>query len=669
MIDKLIRSFYYFLFFAAPLIMSKSTSELFEFNKIMFIYFTSSIIFFLWFLKSVNDRKITFKKTILDIPILIFLTSQFLSTVFSIDRYTSFFGYYGRFNGGLLSITTYIFLYYGFVNFFDLKKIETFLKVSLGSSLIVILWGLPGRFGYDLSCYLFVGQLNNNCWVNQFRPSERLFSTLGQPNWLGAYLLINFFIALYFLYKYLNKNNIKKQLFYFIYLIINFLVILFTRSRSSYLALVIGLFIFLLLFIKEKNFKQILLKKEIKYIYYLFISFIVFAFIFKTGIAKIDNIISFNKNVKTATIDKNNSDKNNISSGVTESFDIRKIVWKGAINLGLKYPLFGPGVETFAISYYFVRPIEHNLTSEWDYLYNKAHNEYLNYFGTTGFIGLLSYLFMIALVLYFGIRSIKCNEEKENKNLQIAIISSYSTILITNFFGFSTTTINLFFYIIPALFISNLVKENFEFVFNRKEYRLFKFSGWLVSIYFVFYLLFFYMAYLNYAKSIAYSNNEDYQNATIYLNNALKFHKSPVYLNSYSSNIIKLAQLAYLQKDEKMSNKLINMSLNSINEAIEHSSKNPIYWKNKSTIYYSIYQIKPDVKYLKNAISDLKKAQKLSPTDPKIPYNLAIYYLAMYDKENNIKYKNLSLKAIEDSIKLKNNFEDAIQLKQKLYNL
>jgi putative inorganic carbon (hco3(-)) transporter len=76
---------------------------------------------------------------------------------------------------------------------------------------------------------------------------------------------------------------------------------------------------------------------------------------------------------------------------------------KGAWELTKKYPLFGSGVETFAYSYYNVRPVEHNLVTEWDFLYNKAHNEFLNYAATTGFVGsrcLFIFSRFISLVVY-----------------------------------------------------------------------------------------------------------------------------------------------------------------------------------------------------------------------------------------------------------------------------
>ena len=227
MINKLTEFLFYLLFLLTPLLMYKNTTELFEFNKMIFIYLISILIFVFWILKIKKENKITLKKTFLDIPIGFFLLTQIASTVFSIDRYTSLFGYYGRFNGGLLSIIVYIFLFYAFINLFDFNKISRLLKTSLLSAFIVILWGLPGKFGYDLSCFVFLKELNNNCWVDQFKPSERLFSTLGQPNWLGAYLSINFFIALYFLLKEKTKKIFSKKFLICIgFLLLCFVIIL-----------------------------------------------------------------------------------------------------------------------------------------------------------------------------------------------------------------------------------------------------------------------------------------------------------------------------------------------------------------------------------------------------------------------------------------------------------
>jgi hypothetical protein len=224
----------------------------------LFIYLVTLFILFLWLTKMILLKKIILKKSFCDIPILLFFLSQLLSTFLSIDFHTSIFGYYGRFNGGLLSILSYLILYYVLIsNYEDFGKnyLENLLRVIIVGSLIVIFWGLPAKFGYDLSCFLFSGQLNNSCWTAQFKPAERLFSTLGQPNWLGAYLAITFFIGFYFFFK---IKNIKYLLLSTLYLILNFLTLLFTRSGIFDCRVGDGLLIFILylLFYDEKKLQK-----------------------------------------------------------------------------------------------------------------------------------------------------------------------------------------------------------------------------------------------------------------------------------------------------------------------------------------------------------------------------------------------------------------------------
>ncbi|OGK31023.1 hypothetical protein A3F29_03145 [Candidatus Roizmanbacteria bacterium RIFCSPHIGHO2_12_FULL_33_9] len=666
MIDKIIRFLFYSLFLLTPLLMYKNTSELFEFNKMIFIYLVAVFLFIAWTIKIAREKKFEFKRTLLDIPILIFLISQILSWVFSIDKYTSFFGFYGRFNGGLLSIITYVFLYYAFVNLFDFKKINKLLRASLLSAFLVILWGLPGKFGYDLSCWIFLGELNNNCWVDQFKPSERLFSTLGQPNWLGAFLAINFFIAIYFLLKgKALKFLTKKYILYGGFIILSFIVILFTRSRSSYLGVLLGSIVFLILYLKsfgKLEFKRTIFNKKYLLIVLLFVISI---FIFKTGIGKIDSFQSFERLKPSDNSVDNQQIKSNEDINITESFDIRKIVWKGAWQLGLKYPLFGSGVETFAYSYYFVRPQEHNLTSEWDFIYNKAHNEYLNYLATTGFVGITSYLFLIFFVLFIFYKSIVSVTDRNKKILYICLSASYISILTTNFFGFSTTTINFFFYLIPAFLGVNIVKKEKTLKLKKSGSEIYLgVIGGLIGLYFIIFLFRYYAADLYYAKAEKLSKIGDYQSAVQTLDQALKLHKSHVYLNSYALNLANLAVLVSYQNEKANLKEFVDFSLEKINEAISKSPKNVNYLKNKSKIEYLLYQLNTEnFTYINNAIESLKKAQEVSPTDPKIPYSLSIFYSILYDSDKDNKYKMLTLSTVERAIELKPDYRDGYFLK------
>jgi len=636
------------------------------------------------------NKKIILKKTALDIPIILFLISLILSTIFSIDKTTSLFGYYGRFNGGTISIVSYILLYYGFLS--NNLSYKSILKISLISSIIVILWGLPGKIGHDLTCPTFKSvflmlsdkfsltnlgtiwtkQFDNSCWsteTNVFNPASRMFSTLGQPNWLGAFLAINFFISLYFLIK--NKTNIKYLILNTIYLFLNFAVIIFTRSRSSLVAVIIGLFIFSGIYF----FKQIKLY-FLKYWKTILIGFFVL--------------------LLTSTIFYIKTSQKNEGT-VTDSLDIRKIVWQGAISLGLKYPLFGTGVETFAYSYYFTRPASHNLTSEWDYLYNKAHNEYLNYFATTGFIGLLAYLYLIFNFQFLIFKQflknkfsnieipiktkdykLKANELEEITTKRLLLLClgiAYLTILITNFFGFSTTSINLYFYLIPAFFLSINNSVNSEEIEN-KTINIFQIILIiLISLFFV-YILFsiikYWIADTYYAEGINYSkpNIANYPKAALSFQQALKLHKEHVYEDKLSNSLAYTSALLALQKNEEDALKYLSVSDYFNISSLKSSPQNVLYWKTRARNFYLYYKVTEDLNELVEGINALKKAESLSPTEPKIPYSAAVYYLTIADnqKDLNLKKDNF-IKAYEEinkSVKLKPNLEEAIILKKQI---
>ena len=688
MIDKIIQLLFSLLFFATPLIMTKTTSELFEFNKMLFIYSSTVLIVFFWLLKMINYKKIILKKTPLDIPIVIFFISQLISTVFSIDIHTSIFGYYGRFNGGLLSITCYIILYYALIsNFLDVEKI---LKSIIASSLVVILWAIPGHFGHDLTCLLFTGSFSNSCWDNTtlaFRPELRAFSTLGQPNWLGAYLAVAFFVGIYYLIKTIRTN--KNLILNTCYLILNFSMILMSRSRSAIGAVIVGLILFVgyYFFFIKSNFKKILV--------ILLVITIIPVFLFKTGESKIDKILNFELSILNYQKKQSSSpplftNHQPLVTNVTESFDIRKIVWEGAWKLALRYPLFGTGVETFAYSYNFVRPVAHNLTSEWDYVYNKAHNEYFNYLSTTGFIGLTSYILLIFSFLFYSFKILIIKNQISNKYqilkskkqnndtiLTVCLLISYLTILITNFFGFSTTTIQLFFFLIPAFIITppyNLypLTPN-KLSINQKLTIFILLSS---TIYLLYSVAIYYLADVNYSFGLKYSRINDQQKAVEYFEKAVKLRPEPVYIDKFSSSLSYLSVIANIQKQYELAKKIASLSDTYNRKLIQDYPKNVFYWKTRAKNMYYFYQITGQENEILQGVEALKKAMELSPTDPKIPYSLALYYSIIYDTTKNNpekkEWQKLSLQEIDKSIKLKSNYQEAFLLKKELlkkYNL
>src|SRR3990167_5741149 len=186
--DSIILYSFIALFFITPLLLTPFNYELFEFNKMLAVYAFSAVITGSWLIKMVANKKIIFSRTPLDIPLLLFLLILLLSTLFSIDRHVSIWGYYSRFNGGLTSIISYLLLYFAFVSNFPKEKILPLLKVTLISATIVAIYGFLEHVGISLSCVIIAGKFGVDCWVQDVQ--NRVFATLGQPNWLAAYLAI-----------------------------------------------------------------------------------------------------------------------------------------------------------------------------------------------------------------------------------------------------------------------------------------------------------------------------------------------------------------------------------------------------------------------------------------------------------------------------------------------
>ena len=429
---------FYTLFFVTPLLLWPFTSEVFEFNKMIFVYAMTVIIAASWAIKSFNEKRFEIAHTPLDFPILLFLTSQIISTIVSIDRHTSLWGYYSRFHGGLVSTLCYILLFYAFVTHFSgqTKAIKNVITTILATATVTAIYAVLEKMGID-----------KKIWVQDVQ--SRVFSTLGQPNWLSAYLITLLPISLFSLIR-TGKSSVR--LIHSVLSLLFLAAIIFTRSQSGIGATAIILLIFIVTVALQKKQPKILIGLAV---------LLMMVLIFK-GDAVRRTLGSLNKinpfySSSLAIIQEENITR----GGGSDSMSIRRVVWQGAIELGKRYPFFGTGVETFGYSYYWVRPAVHNLTSESDFLYNKAHNEYLNFLANSGFFGLMTYLFLIGSIfrLFFENWRLKLD------NYASPLLLGFVSILITNYFGFSVVNIALFFFLFPAIFLSSSEKTK---IYSRK---------------------------------------------------------------------------------------------------------------------------------------------------------------------------------------------------------
>lgn len=685
---------FYALFFITPLVIWKDTFELFEFNKMWFVFAISLIILFLWISKIIITKTFTIRRTPLDIPILLFLSSQVISTIFSLDSHVSWWGYYSRFNGGLLSITAYIFLYYAFGSNLTWARDEgekksknlisyKLLIASLFSGIIVALWGFPSHFGYDPTCFFFRGVPDVSCWTEAFQPKIRIFSTLGQPNWMAVYMSILLPLALAIGLRRPNnetphttKNYFKVfNILFFVTAALFYIDLLWTRSQSGFMGFWLGFIIFIsLCFIMFFKKKLQVTKKYILYgifgttALFLGITFFVGSPIEKLNTLTLDGLKSSiakdTKATRSLEAKKKAASTSVGELGGTDSGKIRLIVWQGAFEIFKRYPLFGSGVETFAYAYYKDRPQAHNLTSEWDYLYNKAHNEYLNYLATTGAFGLGSYLLIIVVFLLTVAKTVfsKQTHISNHPFLGMALLGSYIGILVSNFFGFSVVMTNMFFFIIPLLFYDLAAPQmirTYPLLKNSEKDPSQITSAKTISLITVGIIIFFIELFLlnswladrKYAYGYNLNKVGEYTQANQFLVDAIKLRPGEdVYKDEASVNFATLALLSARQNQPAQASQAAKLSKALSDEVIANHPNNVIYYKSRTRVLYSLSQI--DKKFLPEALEAIQSARILAPTDAKIGYNMAL----LLSQAGNQK------KAVEtliETTKLKPDYRDA----------
>jgi len=718
-----------------PFIFTSINDELFEFSKMIFIYFLAIVAIGAISIKTIIQKKWIFSRTAFDIPIGLFLLSQIISTLFSIHPYTSIWGYYSRFNGGLLSLFAYSALYYVTSHVITKKHLPALLFSLMVGLLGSSLYAFPEHFGVSPSCVLITGEFSANCWQQDVQL--RVFGTFGQPNWLAAYHItlmpLAFFIGLGVVAPRIRKSLSLGQftqpfadfllpITAVLAFLVSYPTLLFTKSRSGFIGFVIGMaiFIFALLAQETRLFfaarakkgstsQKKLFQEFVPVTMYgasmaLFIILVSFSVGIPYSIPKSALARLFAPNTLNSQTEHINSDTqtvpvqnpsttpqptvNRLEVGGTDSGVIRTIVWEGALNVWRRYPLFGSGVETFAYSYYLDRPLSHNTVSEWDFLYNKAHNEFLNFLATTGIFGFTTYvLLLVWFVLRAGISALNISALRlavQNglitKNtvepaLLLCLISGVISASISNFFGFSTVLIMVLLYVFLALADSSIRSKT-----PRKAETPSKKSAtqepllqlsWLqkgsiglvtlLTLIGVFSIANRWRADVAYTQGkIAFSSG-DAQAGLEGITKAIMLQPQEALF--YDELADAYARIAVASLDAGLATEgaqLAQASIDASTVALQLNPTHLTFYKTRTRIFTLLAQY--DASYLKDSIDTLNAAISRAPTDPKLVYYLA---QAEYALGNSAK----AIELLESVITMKPNYESARMYLAELYEM
>jgi O-antigen ligase len=366
--------------------------NLFALPKIVFLGIFVGLVLLALSLQFLIKKKITFRYNYFVYGLIaLWIFSLGLSIVFSIAPLTSFWGSYVRLDG-FYSQILYLLLFVMFLHFLVKEKDQTvFLKILLGVSVVTSLHAILQSFGFDV----FYGYD-----VESFM--SRSFSTFGNPNFLGQFLLVPIFMSVYF---FLKTKSSKNKIAVFLIFAIMLLALFLTKNRASVLGLSVG-FLFFFLF---NPWIRVKMKS-------IFISLLLFV----SGGA----VFLFASSLR--------------------SINARFFLWESAVEVWKGSPWIGFGLETFRFTHQTALNVE---------IADRAHNVFLDVAVRQGFFGVMIYLVVLIALFVLFLRN-----RKKKDLLLLCSFSALISIFVSEFFGFSTMPNYVVFFALIAIILNRLVK-------------------------------------------------------------------------------------------------------------------------------------------------------------------------------------------------------------------
>src|SRR5258708_2115320 len=368
-----------------PLFFLPLTTEFFDTPKLILISVAVLVLLVLWSLTWVIQGKVSITRTLLDLPLLLILVVVILSSIFSDTRYISILGNFPRIHGSAISWVSYILFYFVLVsNLRTTAQVKAVYYGLLLSSAVVALISLAAYFGFFLP-FAFTKVVN--------------FTTTGSSFSSAALLALLLPLPLISLVKASKFASLPLSLGLSVLFGITLALI---GDLASLVAAVLA--VGLVLYTHQGP----ALRKILPFLAIpVLISVLVFA----------ASMLPLSTNVLSQL-------RNNFPKEIQLPFTTS---WKVSASSFRDTPFLGTGPGSYLFNYTAYKPIDVNNTNLWNIRFDQAFNEYLQILGTLGGLGLLSLLFLTAMILGFGWRGLNYHQSENSHNLVVAL--SISAIL------------------------------------------------------------------------------------------------------------------------------------------------------------------------------------------------------------------------------------------------
>ena len=674
----------YALVFLTPLFWLPWSAEIFEFNKQYLIFVLIGLALLSWLAKMVFvQRKITFYRTSLDLWILIFAIVMILSAVFSVDKVSSWLGFYGRFSDSVAVLLAVLVGYFVVVNNVETVKnpSETEETEDAGTGLIhresklnketERKWGVSLKMIFGLilssaSLVIIAAYLSIfNLWakIPGLPPamSFRSFNpTGGSLEALSVFLVAMLGLAVGMFLQRIKVIGGNKFL-NFIYLsfcVLAVFLLALINFPAAWLVLGVTMFVLLALALWTRMFKE-----QVNLLALPIILILISAFYWFGLPAKISplNGLTFYRLQPPREV-------------ILDYPTTIKVAWESLRT----YPVLGSGPGTFANDFSKLKPVAFNASNFWNVRFDKAASQLAEMAGTTGVLGILSYLmllvvFTLIVFVFFSRKKMEAlglksgGAEAHYSKFGLPLALAWFTLFLSQFFYYQNTGLIFYFWLFMALLmvvwqsIQSKPVKRINFSFKKIPEIGLIFNVFVLVLVFVLFGLF-YLAGRFYLAEIKLSRPAETNEKVI------SVFEQAVNLNAYRENYRAGLAQAYLitawaeankPEAERNVNLIQALAAGSIQQAREATliSQNSVRaWENLGAIYRDSSGLVSGA--MPFAVEAFDRAKDLEPSNP--VFYREICRLRLLDEEANL---DETLEYCQRAVDLKPNYLDAnIQL-------
>jgi len=681
MLNKILKVLIYLTVFLTPVFFLPFSFEVLDFNKLYALFFLVWISFLLWLLKMIiKDKEVRIRFSLVDCAVLVFVGVNIISSIFSVDKMSSIFGYYGRFSMGLVETITLAAFYFLVANNLGKPKskiqntkpqiktkntdngieggiitVRGIIKSLIYSSGIVVLFAYFSLLGV----WIKLAQINSGVASVIGRIALRVSPVGLTAQAMAMFLVVMIILAMFVILgglkwggfsplESVDNKETKKQgkffrIFCGIFVALSFILLIITDFTPAWIILIFGLIVLIGVILKRR-----VLKNEVHRLI-IPIAIIILSVLFM--------VLNFRALAGGLIADNTDIYYNFMSERILaqeESWDISLNTVAG----GVKNGLIGTGPGTFFYDFSKYKPISMNEGNLWAIKFDRSGNVFSEIFATMGFLGLLSFVILVIalffvpsgiLVKRFAKTGAKPRIVKFDHGTVFLMIVFIAIVLVQVSY-YQTLTLGFLFWLFMAMIVGwrgeQLADEEWSFV-KKVRFRLKDFmemalvvETFLIILFIAFIAISFFgiKFYLADARYVRALNDPDLNGKIAMLQEAIKLNQRQTRYQIVLSKVF----LAKAQEgltagdfDEKQQEIIDNLKLAqafAIN-ATQITPQQIAAWQGLADLYRSTMEIAQDNKQFASlAIDALNKASELDPKNPDIYTRIGDMYLFLGQK-------------------------------------